>query len=71
MKEDCLKKNYMTESIDKTKTEASTIPVIFTSVLKQVCEETKWEYGEVWLPTTDKILELNPFWYISLRVSDN
>jgi len=49
----------MTESIDKTTHETSTISVIFTNILKQVCEETKWDYGEVWLPTTDTILELN------------
>lgn len=61
----------MTESIEKTTTETSTISVIFTSILQQVCEETKWEYGEVWLPTTDTILELNPAWYISSRVRDN
>ncbi|MEC4813731.1 MAG: GAF domain-containing protein [Scytonema sp. PMC 1069.18] len=61
----------MSESIDKTTTETSTISTIFTSILKQVCEETQWEYGEVWLPKTDTILELNPAWYVSSRVSDN
>ncbi|MEH2063619.1 MAG: hypothetical protein V7K50_15380 [Nostoc sp.] len=61
----------MTESIDITTTETSTISAIFTSILKQVCEETEWEYGEVWLPKTDTILELNPAWYVSSRVRDN
>ncbi len=61
----------MTESIDITTTETSTISAIFTSMLKQVCEETQWEYGEVWLPKTDTILELNPPWYVSSRVRDN
>lgn len=61
----------MTESIDITTTETSTISAISTSMLKQVCEETEWEYGEVWLPKTDTILELNPPWYISSRVRNN
>lgn len=61
----------MSESIDRTTTETSTISAIITSILKQVCEETQWEYGEVWLPKTDTILELNPAWYVSSRVSDN
>ena len=61
----------MSESIDRTTTETSTIFAILTSILKQVCEETQWEYGEVWLPKTDTILELNSAWYVSSRVSDN
>ncbi|OUL21147.1 hypothetical protein BV372_31825 [Nostoc sp. T09] len=40
-------------------------------MLEQVCEETEWEYGEVWLPKTDTILELDPAWYISSQVRTN
>lgn len=34
--------------------------------LKAVCEFTRWDYGEAWIPSSDgKVLKLAPDWYIS------
>lgn len=34
--------------------------------LKAVCEFTRWDYGEVWIPSFGgKVLEQAPDWYIS------
>ena len=61
----------MTESIDRPTGETAKITALFTSILKEVCEHTEWEYGEVWLPKTETILELSPAWYISSKVNEN
>jgi hypothetical protein len=41
----------------------------FTCMLRQVCQTTDWEYGEVWLPKIDSpILELSSAWYVSTQL---
>jgi hypothetical protein len=45
---------------------------ILTTALKSVCEETDWEYAEVWIPKANNtILELIPAQYISTRVDSD
>jgi hypothetical protein len=50
-------------------TNISEAAAILTDAIKQVCEETDWEYGEVWIPEADNtILEMSPASYISTQV---
>ncbi|NEQ20316.1 MAG: GAF domain-containing protein [Microcoleus sp. SIO2G3] len=53
-------------------TNTSEAGATLTDALKHVCEETDWEYGEVWIPEADNtILQLSPVWYISTRVDSD
>lgn len=43
-----------------------------SSLLKAVCDETGWEYGESWfLSPTGQLLEIRPIWYIQEHLSSN
>lgn len=48
----------LTQSIS----EASNFHTALSVTLRTVCELTKWEYGEAWLPCS-QILECSPAWY--------
>lgn len=46
--------------------------VALITTLNHVCEETDWEYGEVWIPKAgNTILELSPAWYVTTRVDSD
>lgn len=47
--------------------EASKFPCKMTLALEQICELTNWDYGEIWIPYSQNILELSSTWYISTR----
>lgn len=67
-----LENNWRSPSVHPSITDTSEADAILTSALKQVCEETDWEYGEVWMPTADNtILELMSARYISTRVDSD
>lgn len=64
-----MENNLRSSSVPPSITDTSEADAILTSTLRQVCEETEWEYGEVWMPTADNtILELMSARYISTRV---
>jgi hypothetical protein len=53
-------------------TNISEAGAILTDAIKHVCEETDWEYGEVWIPEAENtILEMSPAWYISTQVDSD
>ena len=31
--------------------------------IKLVCKTGDWDYGEAWIPVSDRVLELSPVWY--------
>lgn len=49
--------------------EASNLHCTLTLALKHICELTAWDYGEVWIPYSQDILELSSAWYITTRRS--
>ncbi|OWY65011.1 hypothetical protein B7486_44105 [cyanobacterium TDX16] len=53
----------LTQAIDK----ASNFQSKLTLALEYMCELTAWDYGEVWIPYSQDILELSPAWYRSTR----
>ncbi len=33
------------------------------AAIKLICKTGGWDYGEAWIPSTDRVLELSPVWY--------
>lgn len=53
--------SMLTQAIGK----ASNFQSKLTLALEYICELTAWDYGEVWIPCSQDILELSPAWYRS------
>ncbi len=48
--------------------EAEDLNAALEIALKKVCEATGWDYGEAWIPSTDRtVLEFIPVWYSSAK----
>ena len=51
-------------NITQTIHEAPNIDAAMSVAISKICEETAWEYGEVWLPSSDGCqLILSPIWH--------
>jgi len=60
--------NQLLLTFTKTVSEAEDFDSALTSALKMVCECTAWEYGEAWIPDSDrKYLELSSSWFTKVK----
>lgn len=54
------------QTIETAIRETSDFQAALQVTLQKVCEFSAWEYGEIWIPTSDGILALSPVWYSDL-----
>ncbi|MBU2584996.1 MAG: PAS domain S-box protein [Bacteroidetes bacterium] len=60
--------NQLLLTFTKTVSEAEDFDSALTSALKMVCECTAWEYGEAWIPDSDrKYLKLSSSWFTKVK----
>jgi len=56
--------SHLLQSLTQAINEASDVDSALNVVLRQVCELTNWDYGEAWLPCSDKSrLDCSLAWY--------
>ncbi|HAA27649.1 MAG TPA: hypothetical protein DCE56_08225, partial [Cyanobacteria bacterium UBA8553] len=56
------------ETLTQAISEAPDFDTAIEVALRKVCQATRWDFGEAWIPSTDgSVLECSPAWYISPR----